>query len=157
MIPDNSWSLATNSWGRLVLTDASGSLHEGVEPLRAFPLSDPTRWIAIVDAAGHELVFIEDLEKLDPPTRELLHDELARREFVPRIERVVTIKGETPTCRWTVETDRGLAEFVVAEDDHVRKLSASRILVIDARGQRFVIPDLARLDLASRRALEPFV
>ncbi len=152
-----SWSLSHDAWGRLVLTDGAGKRHEGVEPLRAFPLSEPARWVAILDANGHELAFVENLHSLSAETRSMLEAELARREFVPNIARVVQIRGETPTCRWTVETDRGRVEFVVAEDDHVRRMGGGRVLVIDSRGMRYLIPDITRLDAASQRALEPFV
>jgi len=42
-------SLHYDAWGRLVYTDAAGVAHVGVEPVRAFPISEPDRGIAILD------------------------------------------------------------------------------------------------------------
>jgi hypothetical protein len=153
----HNWSLSHDPWGRLVFTDAGGTQHVGVETIRAFPLGDPAHWISIVDATGHELVLIESLDGLADDTRALLREELARREFLPIITRIVQIKGEVPHSRWTVETDRGLVEFNVSEDDHTRKLGPDRLLIIDERGMRYLIADIARLDTPSRRAIEPYV
>ena len=33
--------------GRLVLVDAQGVQHAGVEPVRGFPISDPDHWISV--------------------------------------------------------------------------------------------------------------
>ena len=38
----------------------------GAEPVRAFPISDPQHWISIVDAEGHKIVLIEDVQTLPP-------------------------------------------------------------------------------------------
>jgi hypothetical protein len=148
--------LAYDAWGRLVLIDGAGQRHVGVEPVRAFPLSDPDHWISIVDSDGRELAMVKDLAALSEQTRALLLQELSRREFVPVILRVVRIRGEMPRARWEVETDRGPAEFTVAEEDQVRRLGPNRLLVTDGRGLRYLIPDVTRLDAGSRRLLEPF-
>src|SRR5689334_23727308 len=46
---DESFSLERNPAGRLVLTRANGETHAGVEPVRTFPISDPDRFISLVD------------------------------------------------------------------------------------------------------------
>ena len=50
-------ALHHDAWGRLVFTDAAGRQHVGVEPVRAFPLSDPACGVALLDAEGHELLW----------------------------------------------------------------------------------------------------
>src|SRR3954466_9786302 len=79
------FGLTHDAWGRLVLIDAEGRRHVGVEPVRSFPISDPGCWISLCDGQGRELVCVESLADLAPAVRRTLEDELALREFVPVI------------------------------------------------------------------------
>ena len=108
-----AFGLTHDSWGRLVLIDSSGRRHSGVEPVRAFPIADPQHWISICDAEGRELVLVEDLAKIPQPVRQVLEDELARREFVPHVRRIVKVSTDVEPSEWDVETDRGPTRFLL--------------------------------------------
>jgi hypothetical protein len=151
------FTLSRDEYGRLVLTDAAGVRHVGVEPVRAFPLSDPDRWIALVDAQGHELATIASPTELSDELRRSLEDELARREFLPVIQRIIDVTlGREPT-EWTVDTNRGRTKFLIDGADAVRRLDGERCLVVDTHGVRFLIDDRTRLDAFSRRLLEHYL
>jgi hypothetical protein len=152
-----SFGLAHDSWGRLVLTDSSGRRYVGVEPVRAFPISDPKHWISIVDAEGRELVLIEDVAKLPAELQTVLEEDLARREFVPHIRRVLKVTTDADPSEWHVETDRGPTRFLLNSNDDIRRLSATSALLIDVHGTRYLIEDTRKLDSASRRFLERFL
>ncbi len=139
-----------------MLTDAAGQRHVGVEPVRDFPLSDPQHWISIVDAEGREIICVEDLAQLSSDVRKTLEDELARREFVPVIERIERVTSSDP-AEWKVRTDRGPTTFVLKNEEDVRRLGTSSILVIDDHGIRYLIPDYHALDTASRKILERYL
>ena len=64
--------LQRDAFGRLVLTVDDGQSHEGVVPVRAYPISAPDRMIALVGADGHELAWLDDLSALDAATRALI-------------------------------------------------------------------------------------
>ncbi len=134
-----SFGLNHDSWGRLVLVDATGRAHLGVEPVRAFPISDPQHWISIVDAEGRELVLIEDATTLPAAVQSVLEEDLARREFVPHIRRIVKVTTDADPSEWRVETDRGPTRFLLNGGDDIRRLSPSSVLVIDVHGTR--LPD----------------
>lgn len=151
------FDLANDAWGRLVLIDSQGMRHEGVEPVRAFPLSDPERWVAICDAMGAELAFIEDLKQLSPAVREVLDEALARRDFVPVVERIVRVAVDADPSEWEVITDRGITRFLLTSDDGLRRLGPFEAMLIDTHGTRYLIPDIRGLDAASRRLLERFL
>jgi Domain of unknown function (DUF1854) len=151
------FDLSVDAWGRLVLTDSSGRRHEGVDPVRAFPMTAPGHWISIVNAQGHEIILIKDMSSLSESLRGILEEQLARREFVPEIRRVVSVSGDSSPCEWRVETDRGPAEFIVDSDEGIRRLGPTRIVITDARGMRFQVLDLRALDAASRRRLERYL
>jgi hypothetical protein len=151
------FTLQHDARGRLVLVDAQGQPHAGVEPVRGFPISDPDHWISICDADGRELVSVKDLAVLSPTVREFLERDLARREFVPTIHRVVGVPADTEPTEWEVDTDRGRTRFLLNSADDVRRLGPNRVLVIDTQGIRYLIEDVRRLDATSRRILERYV
>ena len=94
---------------------------------------------------------------LDPDVRQLLDEELARREFVPVIERIVRVSGTSEPCEWTVQTDRGPTRFVLKSEDDVRRIGDGQILIVDAHGTRYQIPDIKSVDAKSRRIVEWYV
>ncbi|HEX4149739.1 MAG TPA: DUF1854 domain-containing protein [Pirellulales bacterium] len=153
---DLNFSLHFDAFQRLVLVDAAGEQHVGAEAIRAFPLTDPDRWISICDSRGRELVMVEDTSALDPRVREPLLAELQRRVFMPRIERIVRVSGTDPT-QWEVQTDRGPSDFLMKSDDEIRRFGPHKIMLVNAHGTRYVVPDIRTLDHASRRMLERYL
>src|SRR5688500_11648919 len=101
-----------DAWGRLVLADEQGRQDVGVEAVRGFPIGDSRHGIALHDAEGREIRWIDDLDAVPPPARALLESELARRQLMPVLHRIVTVSTQTEPSEWEVETDRGLTRFV---------------------------------------------
>jgi hypothetical protein len=151
------FDLKQDAWGRLVMMDSTNRQHIGVEPVRAFPLSDPEHGIALCDAEGHELMWIDDLADLPGPIQEVLLGELAKREFVPVIFRVLKVSALVEPCEWQVETDRGPTSFLLQSEDDIHRLDEHRALVTDAHGIRYLIQDTRTLDSTSRRLLERYL
>jgi hypothetical protein len=143
--------------GRLALTDAAGFRYVGVEVVRAFPLSEPTEWISFCDSDGREIATIESVAALDEDSRATLTAEMSRREFLPVIQRIVSVALKTEPAAWTVETDRGSTTFYVEGSDAVRRLEGERCLVVDLQGVRYLIADRLKLDAASRKWLDHYL
>ena len=108
------------------MTDANGRRHVGVEPIRSFPLSDPQHGISICNTEGVEVLWIEDLQAMPAASRKLIEDELSRREFMPVIERIVSVSSNTDPSKWEVDTDRGRTEFSLKSEDDVAGLARAR-------------------------------
>ncbi len=153
----DNFQLEHDAFGKLVLVEADGTRHGGVTALRAFPISDPLHGLSLVSSEGHELVWIDDLTHLPPTIRTTVETELAQREFLPQIRRIIGVSLQTDPCQWEVETDRGPTKFVVNGDDDVRRLDDLRATVTDAHGGRYLIPDTGSLDRRSRRILERYL
>lgn len=151
------FGLDHDAWGQLVLTDAEGRQHVGVEVVRAFPLSDLRHGIAICDSQGRELVWIDDLGALPASLVQQIENELAKREFVPVIRRILNVSAPVEPSRWEVETDRGRTFFVLNSEDDVHELDEHRALITDAHGIRYLIADIEQLDANSRRLLERYL
>lgn len=155
--PTPSFGLTRDQWGQLVFTASSGERHANVSPVALFPISRPESWISIRAADGAELVCVEDPRALPADVWKLLKEELSRREFVPVIHRIVRVSGNSEPCEWQVETDRGPTRFVLKSEDDVRRIGDQQIVILDAHGTRYHIPDLSAVDVKSRRIVEWYV
>lgn len=151
------FQLEHDRWGRLVLITGDGERHCPVEPVRTFPISDPDRWIAICDSEGRELVGVADVNALPADLRGVLERDLARREFVPQVRRILRVPDDAEPTHWEVETDRGPTRFMLSSNDDVRRLGPHRALVIDSHGIRYLIDDVRELDHLSRRVIERYL
>jgi hypothetical protein len=151
-----TFQLDRDSLGQLVLIDAAGRRQAGVVPIRTFPMSDPEHWISICDSSGHEIFSVADLAELAPAARQMLEAELAQREFIPIIRRIIAASFEEPS-QWQVETDRGATSFQVSTEDDVRRADSHQVSVVDSHCVRYLIPDMRQLDGTSRRLLEHFL
>lgn len=151
------FELSRDPFGRLVLVDADGVRHVSVEPVRAFPIADPNRFISLVDAHGRELIAIDALHDLPTPLAQLLAEELRLREFVPLIERIERIAVDKEPAEWEVRTDRGPVTFLLGTADDVRRIDCDRATITDLQGIRYLIASLKHLDGHSRRLLEHFI
>jgi hypothetical protein len=151
------FGLYHDEWGKPVLIDADGVRHMGVTPVRMFPFSDPSHWLSIIASDGKEIVCIEDLADLSPQVREVLQADLARREFVPAIQRIVHVSSILEPCEWIVDTDRGRTTFVLKSEEDVRRLGPTQALIVDSAGVRYFVADTKSLDVDSRRVLERYV
>ena len=149
--------LQRNAHGRLVLTDADGVRHEGVVPVRAFPIAAPDEGISLVSTDGHELVWIERLDELAPAPRELIAQELASRDFMPVIARLNGVSSFATPSTWDVETDRGPTKLVLKGEEDIRRLPGGVLMIADSHGVQFLIRDLHALDRHSRKLLDRFL
>lgn len=151
------YQLSRNTFGRLVFTEPSGLMQEGVVPVRSFPITDPDQGIALIDAHGHELAWIDQLADLPEEYRVLIESELANREFIPEIKRLLKVSGFVTPSTWQVETDRGDATFVLKGEEDIRRLTVSSLMITDSHGIYFLIRDRLALDRHSRKLLDHFL
>ena len=128
-----------------------------VTAIRAFPITDSDRFIILKDKDGKEIGIILNLADLDPRSRSVLAAELERVYFTSKIVLVHNIVEEYHIPKWEVETDRGPRVFEIRSGRHnndVRSLGSGRILIRDADGNQYEIPDYRQLDPISRALVE---
>lgn len=152
------FKLSRNAFGRLVFESADGGrVREGVVPVRAFPIAAPDEGIALVDADGHELAWIDRLADLPADVRALLEEELHHREFLPAISRLLSVSSFAVPSTWEVETDRGRTSFVLKGEEDIRRLAGTTLMIGDSHGVQYLIRDTHQLDKASRKLLDRFL
>ncbi len=134
---------------------AGDQTYSRVRVKRAFPLTRDDCFIVVQDRKGKEIGSLARLDALDRDSRQAVEDELERAYFTPRIQRIAKVTVANRVPRWEVETDRGPRAFeIYSSRRDVRLLGDGRILVQDADGNRYEIPDYRRLDPASQALVE---
>ena len=134
---------------------AGDQTYSRVRVKRAFPLTRDDCFIVVQDRKGKEIGSLARLDALDRDSRQAVEDELERAYFTPRIQRIAKVTVANRVPRWEVETDRGPRAFeIYSSRRDVRLLGDGRLLVQDADGNRYEIPDYRRLDPASQALVE---
>ncbi len=151
------FQLKRNAFGKLILTAADGQQHEGVVPVRAFPIQSPQHAISLVLGDGKEVAWIDDLDHLPMDMRNLVQDELDGREFMPEISHISSVSSYATPCTWQVRTDRGDTEFTLKGEEDIRRIGQASLLISDNHGIHFLIRDMFGIDRHSRRILDRFL
>src|SRR6185369_13785344 len=76
------------------LSIEGGLTYAEISVARAFPISDPDRYIGFLDSDGKDIGIVKDPDLLDPDSQRIVAEELELRYFVPVIEKVVSVKEE---------------------------------------------------------------
>ncbi len=109
---------------------------------RAFPLSDPDRFIGLRDGSDKDIGILETLDGLDADSRLIIDEELSRRYFTPQVTRVNFVSEEFGVVTWEVETTKGQRRFLVRNlKDSSYTLGQSRVMMTDVDGNRYEFPD----------------
>ncbi|CAM3813113.1 DUF1854 domain-containing protein [Polynucleobacter antarcticus] len=150
------YSLERDALGCLVFIDDAGNHHEGVYPVRAYPITAPSAGISLMDTAGKELCWFDRLEDIPVLEMELIEQDLAAREFMPVIERITKVSTFATPSIWDIETDRGPTRIRLKAEEDIRRVAGNTLLVADANGLQFLIKDSTQLDKLSKKFLDRF-
>jgi hypothetical protein len=151
-----AFDILIDNGGRLVYVDETGNRHENVRPARMFPLTDPEGWISLQGPSGEEVGFIENAKTLTREQQAALSDAFAKRDFVPVVRSIDRISRAADGHLWQVTTDRGPTIFRIETDESIQQLGANRMVIVDDHNTRYLIPDIDKLDVESRRRLERY-
>jgi len=152
ILPAETIDIKYNELNELVLT-TGGRTYVNVRLVRCFPITEENKYITVLAADGTEIGLIEDVEACRPEVAALLKKALQDAYLVPQITKVnnITVRGYLPV--WDVETDRG---------PHILELNTRRetfmvgkkVVIRDADGNRYEIPDFTKLDKRSQSLVE---
>ena len=121
---------------------------------RAFPLETSTEFIGFFREDGEELGLLEDAEKLDDESRQLLYEELENIYFRPVITQIDDIGEDFGVVSMSVKTTSGLRQIEIRQlRKNVRLLSGNRVLIEDTEGNRYELRDTHKLPKHPRDVL----
>ncbi len=152
-------------FGQLRLKLADGREYRDVHLTLVFPISQANRMLILRDADLAEIGVIDDYLSVDEQSRQLMTEELKKAYFMPRIERILSVREQVGVVTFEVVTDRGPRTIEVPQTHSRRRAVASavltlgggRVIIHDADANRYEIPDLADLDARSQTLLDEFL
>ncbi len=129
--------------------------YEELTVYRTFPFRFDEEYISVRNAKGEELGIIRELAELEQDSREELRRELQYRYFLPRVNRIVSVKFKSDLWLWDLKTHLGPTRLAMRNlQDYVQLHSGGRVILSDISGKRCQITDWRSLDGHSRKWLE---
>jgi hypothetical protein len=133
-----------------------GEVERAVRVRRAFPWSEPGRFLSLRDHEDVEIGLVASPAELDPESRRALEQALVHAGFVFQVTGVLAIDEEVEIRTWRVETLQGPRSFQTRLDDWPRALPDGGLLIRDVAGDLYRLEDrLARS--RNRELLRSFV
>lgn len=152
---DAQLQLARRPDGQLWAT--RGEEERAVRVRRAFPWSEPARFISLRDPEDREFALVAEPGDLDAASRRALDAALAAAGFVFVVTAVEAIEEEVEIRSWRVATRQGTRTFQTRLDEWPRALPGGGLLIRDVAGDLYQIADLGALDGRSRELLWAYV
>ena len=138
----------------LRLTIADDRSYLRVSVLRAFPLSEPDRFLSIRDGANKEIGLLVDAAALSADNRSLVAADLECRYVIPVVTLIHPAKERFGTVDWTMATDRGEVRFTTRNlRENVQRPSPERLILNDVDGNRYDIRNVDALPRDSQELL----
>lgn len=156
----SSIELSLNSKGQLMMTSPDHPEGLIVNPVSAFPFSAPGEEMALMDEHGKEKLWVQNaaqLQTLSAASRAALNEIMRIREFRPEILRILSVSTYNTPSEWRVLTQQGECDFVLKNEESIRRLPRGELLLTHSNGMQFVIPKLSGLDAHSRKLLARFM
>lgn len=157
LTPDNT--VLTRTPGGFLTLEYKSKTYPRINVFRAFPFTQPMRFISIRDASekNEEIGMIGDLHDWPVETRELLLEQIDIRYFTPRIVKISSVKEEFGFAYWEVVTDRGDMKFTTSIWNPVIRIGGNRLLVNDLDSNRYEIDDLTKLSRREIKLIDLFL
>ncbi len=132
--------------------------HERVWLHRAFPFNMPEKFISLQNKDSEELGLIKDISDLSREDQEIVREELSRKYYVPKIEKILTLKETRGFSFWKVITDAGELSFTLQDTYRsITRVSEDRAFIFDICGNRYEIKSISALDKNSYRKIELYL
>ena len=130
--------------------------YEGLELHRLFLRSGSNKYIVLLNDEGEQIAIIRNIDNLDPDSKALVEKVLEEYYMIPRITRFIEMTEKFKIWMWTAETDRGTITFEIRNHiASIKPLYDGRVLIKDAKDNRYEIPDYRLLDKESQKMLIP--
>ena len=138
----------------VTLTLKDGTVIEGLEPRRLFPVTNANMFITLLDHDEREVAFVRDLEELDKDSAKALLECFKEYYRIPKILRLIDSNEKFGSLSWTVETDHGIVSFRIRNrHSDIKCFNNKRVLVRDTNDNRYEIDDYKVMDKHSQHLL----
>jgi hypothetical protein len=128
-----------------------------VVPVRAFPIAAPAEGLSLIAADGKEALWVARMADLQPEHRQLIEQDLAVREFVPTIERILKVSSFPPQHLGSADGSRPDADGAQGRGRHPQAGRSHPAADHEPGWRAIPDPDSSKLDRHSRKLLERFL
>lgn len=140
----------------------SSAAHEGVAASLLFPITHPESFVSLrytdETEKEREIGVLENLADLPAKNRELVQRSLVKQYHEQIIRRILSIKCKWGQLFFTVETQRGVEEFVMPwRQDRAEDFGTTGKVLLDSLNNRYVLPDFEALSAREKRVFKNFV
>ncbi|MDE2888066.1 MAG: DUF1854 domain-containing protein [Gemmatimonadota bacterium] len=140
-----------------LLAVIGGSVQPVARVARAFPKSNPGRFVGLLGEDGHEICLIEDPGALDADSQGILNAALKDAYFIPRIREILSVAPRGTGGEWTVVAEDGEIVFRTQDREALDGSKPPAITVTDENGRRYWIEDYWAMDRESRNTIRELV
>lgn len=125
---------------------------------RAFPYERPNEFISVQDEDGKEYGIIKNLADFEGKGKDIIDEALRRKYFCPEIKKINSLEEQFGYSLWEVETDVGPMELVLKDTfGSIIRISDTYLVIVDVSGNRYLLPDVSKLDRKSYRRIELYL
>lgn len=135
-----------------------GREYDGVHAVRAFPATCPRQFISLVwtrePGKAVELGLLRDLQRWPRAVQDAVERSLRRRYLLHPIHEIRQIRANGGLLKLSVVTDRGPVNLEMERRiDGPQPFGSRGMLLVDTRGNDYVVPDCAKLPVRQRKLL----
>lgn len=140
-----------------------GNTYKKVNLTRLIPFVSKNEYISLTyendEKEFREIGVIRDIAELEESQRELVHEFLEYKYYMPEITKIYSIKDNMRGFIFVdVETTSGRKTLCVRDwYTNFRMLTKKLLYVVDADGNKYFTPDVEKLDKKSLANVEMFV
>lgn len=156
-IAPDSCCFTINNNGFLVMT-LNGEDKGRVKLIRSYPYSLKDEYICVHDLDDKEIGIIKDLKELDPSSEDCAKKELENRYYCPVVTSVKSINERMGNFYFQTIIDDKEKNFTVSDiSSNMRFAAKNTILIFDMDGNRYIIPEIEKIEPKSKRILEQYL
>lgn len=130
---------------------------------RIMPIEQPLNYISVADHENKEIGILKSVEDLTEAQRIIVITELDNRYYSPEVMEVTNVQDKLGYVymemrlknKQNTEYTKSCAIKDVSRN--IRMLSPISVIIFDVDGNRYIIPDVSKLNRTSRRKLDAYL
>ena len=162
VLPPETTTIFEGTFSLMHCAVKDDTLYRGVFAVLMFPIRYPDRFVSLrytdLKEKEREIGVIVDLSVFPEPARKLVKANLLKHYYEQIIQRVYSVENKWGLLFFDVETQLGRQQFIMPwRGDRAEDFGPNGKVLLDAYDNRYIIPDLAQLPPADRRAFTSFI
>jgi len=140
-----------------------GEDHKHITLRRTMPLQLPMEYISIADTDNNEIGILKAVADLPQDQQKMVISELDTRYYSPEVLEVASVQDKLGyvymEMRLINKVGKEYTKNCAVKDvsRNIRMLSSTSVIIFDVDGNRYVIPDVRKLNRQSMRKLDAYL